>query len=313
MSPAVDLGRVGIRTFAFDRIPLAAVLHAAVDVERLGYGALWVGEAAGREAITQASLLLDATKPLVVAPGIARIGERSPQVMRAAQRALWEAHPGRFLLGLGGATHRGPGHDPIATMGDYLDQMAEAPYLLGGDDDAPVVLAALIGPRMLRLAARRSLGAHTYLAPVAHTRNAREVMGSGPLLAVELAVLIESDPRRARERGREHVGFYLQFPQFQAHLRRSGLTGEDLQGGGSDRLVDAAVAWGDPEGVAATVEEHLAVGADHVCIQPVADLPALDLATLETLAPLLADEFQDRRPGSRRAGVVGVTAPTPHI
>ena len=285
-TPAVDLGRVGVWTFAFDRMALAAVRDAAGAVERLGYGALWVGEAVGREALTHAALLLDATERLVVATGIARIGERSPRVMHAAQRVLWEAHPGRFLLGLGGAAHRGAGHDPIATMGDYLDQVAEAPYLPGGANDPPVVLAAL-GPRMLRLAARRSVGAHTYLAPVAHTLLARRVMGPGPLLAVEVAVVLEADPRRAREQAREHLAFYLRLPHFQAHLRRSGFTGDDLLGGGSDRLVDASVAWGDPELVAAAVEQHLAAGADHVCIQPVGDLSALDVATLETLAPLL--------------------------
>ena len=281
-----DLGRVGVWTFAFDRLALADVRDAAREIEQLGYGALWIGEAAGRESLTHAALLLDATDRIVIASGIARIGERSPRVMRAAQGAVEEAHPGRYLLGLGGSNQLGSGRDPATAMADYLDQMAAAAYTPPAAAPSPIVLGAH-STAMLRLAAACTNGSHTYLVTPANTARARRVLGPAPILAAEQAVVLQTDPTAARTIARRHLAFYAKLPHFQANFEHAGLTPEDWQPECSDRLVDAVVAWGDETAIADRVQAHLQAGATHVCIQPLEHRPAAGLDTLRQLAPTL--------------------------
>jgi probable F420-dependent oxidoreductase len=209
-------------------------------------------------------------------------------------RALADAYPGRFVLGIG-VSHapavavRGASYGkPVTAMRAYLDAMAEAQYRPPPPpEDAPVLLAAL-GPRMLELARDRTRGAHPYFVPVEHTVRAREILGAGSLLAPEQAVVLETDPARAREVAREHVRVYLALDNYRRSLLRLGFGEDDVAGDGSDRLVDAVVAWGDVEAVASRVRAHLEAGADHVCVQVLGAPPGeLPLPALRELAPAL--------------------------
>lgn len=269
----MEIGRIGVWTFEFEQHPWSAVAEAAAELDELGYGAIWFPESRGREVMAQSALLLGATKRAVIAPGIANLYARDAMAMAAGQRTLCEAFPGRYLLGIG-VSHRPAveqirGHaygPPIATMRAYLDAMDAAPYLPPRPEFEPRVLAAL-GPRMLKLSAERTLGAHPYFVSVEHTAFARQTMGDGPLLAPEQAVVLERDPGRAREIARNHMGRYLAAENYANNLRRLGFTDDDITNGGSDKLVDAIVAWGSLEDVAARVRAHLDAGADHVSIQ----------------------------------------------
>ncbi|WET77985.1 TIGR03620 family F420-dependent LLM class oxidoreductase [Amycolatopsis sp. QT-25] len=263
---------VGIWTFSFDGKDIGAVREAAAEAEELGFDTVWFGEYRGREAFTQAGLLLAATSRLTVATGIARFSHRTPVAAAAAERTLAEAYPGRFVLGLGGHL---PGMKPLVAMRGYLDGMDEA-ELSTPDSPRRRVLAAL-GPKMLALAAERTDGAHSYFVPVEHTALAREVMGPSAFLAVEQAVVLGSD----REIARRHVSMYLdQAVHHQANLRRFGFTEEDY---GSDRPVDALVAVGEEE-IDARVRAHLDAGADHVCLQVLTGDDRIPLAEWRVLS-----------------------------
>jgi probable F420-dependent oxidoreductase len=272
----VNLGRVGIWTGQLDYQPASAAREAVAELEELGYGAIWVGEAKGREALSNAGLLLSATIHMTVATGIANIWVRDALAMVAGQYTLAEAYPERFLLGLG-VSHapliegmRGHEyHRPLATMRRYLDAMDEGVSVYRAIPPAappPRVLAAL-GPKMLELAAKRAQGAHTYFVPPDHTAQARVTLGRDRWLIPEQAVVLETDPERARETARRHTSAYLALPNYVNNLRRLGFRDDDLDGPGNDRLVDAIVAWGDVEAIARRVREHHNAGADHVCIQ----------------------------------------------
>ncbi|MEV7097006.1 TIGR03620 family F420-dependent LLM class oxidoreductase [Amycolatopsis sp. NPDC051045] len=258
---------VGIWRF-FDGAPIGAVRETAAEVEELGFDALWFGEYAGRDAFTQAALILAATSRLTVATGIARFDRRAPITAEAATRALGEAYPGRFVAGLGGHF---PGARPIPAMREYLAGMDEAELpALPPPSPRPRRLIAALGPRALALAAERADGAHPYFVPPEHTAVARERLGPGKYLAVEQAVILDASPEAAREAAREHVDLYVrQAPHHQANLRRLGFTDADLADGGSDRLVDALVATGE-QAAAARIQAHLDAGADHVCVQVLA-------------------------------------------
>ncbi|MEV8635471.1 LLM class F420-dependent oxidoreductase [Streptosporangium sp. NPDC051023] len=291
----MGIGRIGVWHPLFGRAHAGPVRQAAAEIEKLGYGALWFGEAPGtREAFTTAGILLAATERVAVGTGIANIWVRDATAMAAGAEAYGEAYPGRFVLGVG--VSHAPlvsrrGHDyarPLAAMAEYLDAMdavaGDLPF--SGDSRTPRLLAAL-RPRMLELARDRADGAHPYFVPPEHTVLAREILGDGPTLAPEQAVVLETDPARAREIARAHMALYLQLPNYVNNLRHLGYGDEDFAGGGSDRLVDAIVAWGDVETVAGRVRAHLDAGADHVALQPLpADLSgAVDQLT--ELAPAL--------------------------
>jgi probable F420-dependent oxidoreductase len=270
---SIKLGQIGIWTAQLDYQPAAKAKEVAAELEQLGFGVIWFPESTGREALTNAGLLLGATNRIVIATGIANIYARDAVAMAAGQKTLAEAYPGRFLLGLG-VSHlplveqiRGHSYGkPVATMRAYLDKMDRAPYRAVPSVNSIRVLAAL-GPQMLRLAAERAQGAHPYFVPPEHTAKARELLGSDRLLAVEQAVVLESDPAKAREIARAHTSRYLMLPNYVNNLRGLGFTDRDVVNGGSDRLVDAIVAWGDMTAVIDRVRAHQSAGADHVCVQ----------------------------------------------
>jgi probable F420-dependent oxidoreductase len=292
----MELGSIGIWTSAFEGHPAGRLREAAAELDELGYGALWFGEAFGREALTQAALLLDATSRMVVATGIARASLRDPVSLAAAHLTLTEAFPERFLLGLGG--HRAPKQQPVPGFGDfikadprpvgatreYLDAMDNAPLQGFAPELTPKRILAALGTQMLKLAGERTWGAHPYFVPVSHTALAREVLGPEPMLAVEQAVVLNGD----REVARQHVGFYLMALHQTNNLRRLGFDDADFADGGSDRLVDAIVATGDVDTVAKRVQEHLDAGANHVCIQVLTgDQGRVPLAEWRELAGLI--------------------------
>ncbi|MFG2400087.1 LLM class F420-dependent oxidoreductase [Streptomyces lydicus] len=291
---ASRIGRIGVWHGGLGRIPAATARRAAAEIEQLGYGALWFGEGPGtKEAFSHAALLLAATERITVATGIANIWGRDAAAANGAAHTLAEAYDGRFLLGLG-ASHAPivslRGHTyakPLAAMRDYLDGMDAAPYEGPVAEPPPARVLAALGPKMLELARDRAAGAHPYLVPTDHTARAREILGDGPLLAPEQAVVLETDPAKARAAARAHTRFYLDLPNYVGNLRRFGFDDDDFTGGGSDRLVDALVAWGDVDAVRRRVQEHLDAGADHVALQPLAADGDLGLDQLRALAPAL--------------------------
>jgi probable F420-dependent oxidoreductase len=291
----VPLGPVGIWTRQFEDHPASKVREAAAELEELGYGAIWFGEALGREALTNAGLLLSATRRITVATGIANIYARDPVTMAAGQKTLSEAYPGRFVLGLG-VSHvplveqlRGHRYEkPLATMRAYLDAMDRAPYRSAVPSSKPVRMLAALGPKMLELAATRTDGAHPYNVNPEHTAQARQILGPESCLCPEQAVLLEGDPAKARMIGRTFLSFYLTLPNYANNFLRLGFQDADLQNGGSDRLIDSIIGWGDLDAVCRRIRAHHAAGADHVCIQVLTEDPrALPMAEWRKLAEAL--------------------------
>lgn len=270
----MPLGGFGVWTFQLDILPAARMQETAAELEELGYGALWYGEATGREALTKASLLLARTKRMVIATGIANIYGRDPVTMAASQKTLAEAYPNRFLLGLG-VSHiplveklRGHRYEkPVPTMRAYLDAMDQAPYQAVPPASRPPRVLAALGPLMLKLSVERADGAHPYNSTPEHTRQARELLGPEAHLCPEQAVILETDPAKARAIARKFLAIYLGLPNYTNNFLRLGFTESDISGGGSDKLIDAVIAWGDLRRVLDRVREHHAAGADHVCIQ----------------------------------------------
>jgi probable F420-dependent oxidoreductase len=271
---AARLGRVGVWSFALQRLTAAEAGAATTALERLGYPAVWIPESLGsKEVFAQSAVLLAGSDRAIIAPGIANIHARDPMAMANGARTLAEAYPGRFVLGIG-VSHapsvrlRGGNYGkPIEQMTAYLDAMAAAQY--AGPDAAepvPLVLAAL-GPRMLELAAARADGAHPYFVPVEHTPVARERLGAECCLAVEQTAVLSTDAGEARRIARAFARHYLALPNYANNLRRLGWSDEDIASDGSDRLLDAVVAWGDVDAIVARVKAHLDAGADHVCVQ----------------------------------------------
>jgi probable F420-dependent oxidoreductase len=293
----MDIGRVGIWTFSLELQPAARAQEAAAEIESLGYGALWIPEAMGREALTHAGLLLAGTRRLPVATGIANIWARDAMAMAGAEKTLDEAYPGRFLLGLG-VSHaplvqamRGHTYEkPLSFMRSYLDAMDAAPFLAVPPSLPPERVIGALAPKMLALAAERTAGAHPYFVPPEHTARAREIMGAGALLAPEQALVLETDAEKARAIARAHMSIYLGLPNYLRNLHSLGFGDDDVRDGGSDRLVDAIVAWGDVDALRARVRAHHAAGADHVCVQVLpADPRALPLHEWRELAPALLE------------------------
>jgi probable F420-dependent oxidoreductase len=270
----MDYGEIGLWTFQLDQLPTAQLAEVVLEIEQLGYGAVWVPEAVGKDPLVHAALILARCEKLVVATGIASIYARDAMAMAAGQKTLTEAYPERFLLGLG-VSHqpmveglRGHVYDkPVATMSAYLDAMANGLWF-GPPVQTPLrtVIGAL-GPKMTRLAADKTWGVHPYNVPIEHIAEVRAELGAGPLIATELAVVAEADAAIAREAGRAHLAIYLGLPNYVNNLRRHGFTDADFADGGSDRLVDALVAWGTPDQIATRVSAFLDAGADHVCLQ----------------------------------------------
>ena len=289
----MELGRVGVWLGPLSLKAADETREIAAELEQLGYGAIWFGEGVGtKEAFTQSATLLGWTERVTVATGIANLYARDPMAAANGARTLADAFPGRFLLGLGvshapSVADRGHVYDrPIATMRAYLDAMDAALYRPAGSPSrAPRVLAAL-GPRMLELAAERTDGAHPYFTPPEHTAMARKALGDGPLLAPEQAFVLEPEPAEARRIAREHMEYYLRLDNYRRNLLRLDFDEADLEHGGSDRLVDAIVVWGEVDDVRERVQAHLDRGADHVCVQAVGPDP---LGDLRRVAPALLE------------------------
>jgi probable F420-dependent oxidoreductase len=291
---AKTLGPVGTWSFDVERLGADEARAHARDLEALGVPVLWIPESLGsKEVFSHASLLLAATKQLIIATGIANIWARDPVAMANGQRTICDAYPGRFLLGVG-VSHAPivkmrsmtDWTRPVAHMREYLDAMDKAPFT-GKPIETPRVLAAL-GPRMLELSAERSLGAHSYFVPVEHTTLARKELGAGPLLAVEQAAVLSTDAAIARATARRHMKRYLELDNYANNLRRLGWADSDIASGGSDAIVDAVCVWGDTAAIKKRVDDHLGRGADHVAIQIIrVDLNAPISQEWKQLAPAL--------------------------
>lgn len=274
----VDLGRYGIWRPAGGLTP-----EFAAEVETLGFGAVWIGGSPPGD-LELAESLLDATSTLAVATGIVNMWTDDADTVARSYHRLAAKHPGRFLLGVG------VGHPeaqqtytrPYDKIVEYLDQLDAAGVPVEGR-----ALAAL-GPKVLRLSGERTVGAHPYLTTPEHTRQAREILGSGPLLAPEQKVVLGTDPERARTIGRPAVRYpYLMLVNYLNNLRRLGWSEDDIADGGSDSLIDALVVHGDATTVAAGVKAHLDAGADHVNIQVLTEEGADPLPVYRELAKAL--------------------------
>lgn len=248
----------------------AAAVEAAAALEEAGCSALWMTGGLS-DPFERVADLLGATSRVTVATGILSIWTMSPDEVATGVRSLPDAHRHRFLLGLG-VSHAqlvdrgaaGRYRRPLTQLRTYLDGLdATGPVTVGRHSR---VLAAL-GPKMLELAATRAAGAHPYLTTVDHTVDARRILGPDAFLAPTQMVVLDANPDTARAVARRHLAMYLGQPNYVNSWLRLGFTEDDAADGGSDRLVDALVMWGDPERVAARLREHLAAGADHVAVQ----------------------------------------------
>lgn len=290
----MKIGKLGVWGVT-EGLSAADAASFAARVERWGYGALWLPEAVGRNVLVHGAWLLAKTETLVVATGIANIYARDAIAMAAAQLTLAEQSGGRFLLGIG-VSHtdlveglRGHHYEkPVAKMRAYLEAMRGAMYIAPRPAETPPTVIAALGPRMLALAAELADGVHPYNVTPAHTAQARQILGPGKLLCPEQMVLLETDPAAARAIGRNVLSVYLPRPNYANNLRRLGFTDDDLAGGGSDRLVDSIIAWGDEGAIRARIQEHWDAGADHVCIQAIPRGPSMQAPPDERLLELLA-------------------------
>jgi probable F420-dependent oxidoreductase len=288
----MEIGKHGVWV-ALDAMNAADAAAFARKAERLGYGAMWIPEAVGREPFAHAGYLAAHTERLVIATGIANIWARDPMTMISGARTLAELSGGRFLLGIG-VSHaplvRVRGRDfikPYSYMKEYLPKMKSALYMaVKPKEDPPIVIAAL-HPKTLALAAEQTHGTHTYFVPPEHTVHARAIVGSKAWICTEQAVMLETDPSVARAAAREYMKTYTRLPNYANMLKALGFTDADFADGGSDRLVDAVVAWGNEDKLRERIAAHHQAGATHVCIQPLrADKrPVPDERTLEALAP----------------------------
>lgn len=258
----IFLGSLAAQTAAVEREVVAAI-------ERSGIGTVWYGEATGREAFAHGAILLAATDRLVVASGIANIWARDPQAMAAGARALQDAWPGRFILGLG-VSHapmverRGHRYDrPVSAMRDYLDAMSRSEWR-GPETPLPPMVLAALGPRMVALARERTAGDYTYFTTAEHVAEVRAAMGPEPFLASDLPVVFADGRAAARKIADRHTTLYLSTANYRNNLLRLGWSDNDLTPPGSDRLFDSVIAWGDETAVRQRVEAMFRAGADQV-------------------------------------------------
>jgi probable F420-dependent oxidoreductase len=270
-----DLGRFGVWTgWAVDP-------DKAVEIEKLGYGALWLGGSPAAD-LSMVEPILERTESLSVATGIVNVWSAPADEVATSYHRIEEAYPGRFLLGIGVGhpEHTQQYQKPYAALVSYLDELDKHTV-----PTSRLVIAAL-GPKVLELSARRSAGAHPYLTTPEHTAQARNLVGTSVFLAPEHKVVLSTDPEAARELGRQSVGFYLGLSNYVNNWKRLGFTDADVAEPGSDRLIDAVVAHGSPTDVAARLNEHLDAGADHVTIQVLGGWDNLIPTLTELAGPL---------------------------
>ncbi|MGV0792802.1 LLM class F420-dependent oxidoreductase [Mycolicibacterium sp. XJ1819] len=267
-----DFGRFGVWTFGVVKP------EQAVEIEKLGYGAVWIGGSPAGD-LDYVEPILEATETLQVATGIVNVWTAPADQVAEAYHRVENAYPGRFVLGvgIGHPEHTEEYRKPYDVLVEYLDALDAAKV-----PTSRRVLAAL-GPKVLKLSAQRSAGAHPYLTTPQHTGEARNLLGPTVFLAPEHKVVLARDADSAREVGRKAVDFYLNLSNYLNNWKRLGFTDEDLAKPGSDRFIDAVVAHGTPDDIAHQLNEHIAAGADHVTIQVLGGWDNL-LPTLEELA-----------------------------
>ena len=268
-----------------------AAAAAAIELEALGYSALWIPDVGGDLTGSLANLL-GVTSTVTIATGILNVWMHTPADAAAAHARLTAEHGPRYLCGIG-ISHRpfidmvnAPGTytKPVETMANYLDGLDAAPTPIAVNDR----LIAALGPKMLELARARTAGTHPYLVTPELTAQARAGIGPDRLVASEVGVVLETDPAKAREIARLHLQTYLGLPNYANNWKRHGFTDDDIANGGSDRLVDSLIGWGDEAAIAARVQQHRDAGADHVCVQVLTSDPtSLPVEQWRILAPVL--------------------------
>ncbi len=290
----MNLGKLGVWQ-GLDSLSAQEALAFARRTEQRGFSVLWTPESRGRNVLVNAAWLLAGTTQLTIATGIANIYGRDALAMANAQKGLNEQSGNRFILGLG-VSHKPivsgiRGHDygrPVATMRAYLEAMTAAPYQAPMPSEPPRTVLAALGPKMLELARDKTDGAHPYCVTPEHTTEARRILGASKWLAPEVMVLLEPDPAKARAAARTALAAYVALDNYANNWRRLGFTDADLGNGGSDRFVDANVAWGDVAAIKARLQTYRDAGADHVCIQsihPSGDRTTIDERIYDALAP----------------------------
>ena len=288
----IDPGRIGVFAGPLNDQPAAIQREFVREMERLGYGTLWYGEALAQEAFARGAIYLAATERLVIASGIANIWARDAAAMANGGRTLTEAWPGRFILGIG-VSHapsvRIRGHNyarPYSAMREYLDAMDAAPWR-GAEAELPPIVLAALGPRMVGLAGERTAGAYPYFTTTAHIREVRGILGPEPFLAADLPVVLAGDLAVARVIGDRHLAYYLGSANYRNNLLRIGWSEADLEKPGSDALFEAIVAWGDLDRIGEKVRDRFEAGSDQVVLNLIAvDASTPPLDELRQLAPL---------------------------
>jgi len=284
----MELGKLGVFCFT-DALTPTQLTELAQRTESLGYAALWYPEVLSYESFSLSGFLLQQTQTLIVATGIANIYARDATTTKQGQHSLSRLYGGRFLLGLGvshtALVEDARGHQygrPVATMRGYLDAMDKAVEIAPPVEVEPPTVLAALGPRMTELAAERTSGAFPYNVTPEHTARARHIVGPDKWLCVEQKVLLVQEPTKAREVARQTMDFYMGLPNYLNNWLRLGFSETDLANGGSDRFLDAMVAWGDESAIQRRIQAHFDAGASHVCIQalhpegePVPDWQAL--------------------------------------
>ncbi|MFV8053679.1 LLM class F420-dependent oxidoreductase [Mycobacterium sp. 48b] len=270
-----DLGQYGVWTFG------AVQPEQAVEIEKLGYGGLWVGGSPAAD-LSFAEPILESTQNLQLATGIVNIWTADANTVAESYHRIEAAYPGRFLLGIGVGhpEHTGEYRKPYEALVEYLDVLDAAKV-----PTSRLVIAAL-GDKVLKLSAQRSAGAHPYLTTPEHTAHARDVLGEAVFLAPEHKVVLSTDGAAARAIGRDTVDFYLNLSNYLNNWRRLGFTEDDIAKPGSDKLIDAVVAHGTAENIAARLKQHVANGADHVAIQVLGGKDKLIPTLTELAGPL---------------------------
>ncbi|WP_433087700.1 TIGR03620 family F420-dependent LLM class oxidoreductase [Dactylosporangium sp. CA-052675] len=265
------------------------IADTAAELDDLGWGTLWFPGLGGGDILADSERLLRATRRLSVAIGVASIWRHPAGEMAAGHARLQDTYGRRHMLGLGvsdpAAAHAtGHPYRPLTDMGRYLDDLDHAP--------APVPAAerlmAALGPSMTDLAGQRTAGVHPFMVTPDYTAAARERLGDGPLIAPYQAVVLERDPATARAAARDFLAVFLGMDHYARSLLRQGFTEHDLAAGGSDRLIDSVVAWGDVDAIGARVRAHHQAGADHVCLHVVGAGAGMPLAQWRELAVLTA-------------------------
>lgn len=289
----ISMGKLGIWTM-LDNYPYQDCIALAQNVEKKGYGTLWVPEAFGRDPFVTLTLLARATQNIKLATGIANIYARDPMAMNAARNSLDEICGGRLILGLGvshseivSPVRKHEYGKPLSTMRAYLEAMEQAPYQAPASEPRSPVLLAALREKMLGLAGEQADGAHPYFVTTEHTARAREILGPGKMLAPEQKVLLVKNASEARPIARKFMTLYLGLQNYRNNLLTLGFNENDFEDGGSNRLVDAIVAWGDETTILKRIEEHWKNGADHVCIQPLRPdgEPGFDPKAIAAFAP----------------------------